>query len=157
MKLNLGCGSNYIPGWLNVDIRKDLKTDLRLDFNKKLPFKKNTFDEVKLKMALEHAQNPIGLLKEVIRVAKKGAILLITVPHARQLSAVGDIQHRTFFTEHSFDYNLLNEYGLNELCLFAQVYEYEHAWKRFIPFKRFFNVFLNGIYDNLSFIFLVNK
>ena len=33
MKVNLGCGSDYRRGWLNIDNDSDVKADLHLDIN----------------------------------------------------------------------------------------------------------------------------
>ena len=60
-KLNLGCGGDYKKGWVNLDYRSNIKTDVKWNLEKfPYPFKPNTFDEILLKSVLEHMQNPIG-------------------------------------------------------------------------------------------------
>lgn len=46
----------------------------------KLPFDSNKFDFVTCFEVLEHVENPVKVIKEIRRVSKKGASLLIIVP-----------------------------------------------------------------------------
>jgi len=58
-KLNLGCGNDYKKGWINLDVI-DVKKDVNQDINKiPWPFKKDTFNEILMKMILEHVEKPI--------------------------------------------------------------------------------------------------
>jgi hypothetical protein len=156
-KLNLGCGNDYKKGWVNLDLI-DVKKDIKHDLNKiPYPFKKSLFDETLMKMILEHVQDPIGVLKEVIRISKDNAKIIVIVPHATSYANFTDLQHKTNFTETSFNKELLEEYELKELELTKVDFIYTNSWKKFIPFKKFFKIFLNGIYDDLLFEFKVKK
>lgn len=156
-KLNIGCGNDYRVGWVNLDLI-DVKKDVKHDLNKiPYPFKKDLFNEVLMKMILEHVKDLISVLKEIIRISKNGAKLEIIVPHATSYANFTDIQHKTNFTESSFNNELLQEYGLANLELVNVNFIYKNRWKKFIPFKRFFKIFLNGIYDDLLFDFKVKK
>ncbi|MBU1103120.1 MAG: class I SAM-dependent methyltransferase [Nanoarchaeota archaeon] len=156
-KLNLGCGLDYKKGWVNVDVI-DVKADMKFDLNNfPYPFKKDTFDEILLRMILEHLEEPIEVLKEVIRISKNNAKLIIIVPHANSYANLTDIQHKTNFTEDSFDIYLLNEYGLNSLFLGKKEFIFHHQWKKYMPFKSYLKIFLNGLYDDLCFEFRVRK
>ena len=46
----------------------------------KIPVKDNSFDIIICTEVLEHVPNPIGALKEMARILKKGGKLLITTP-----------------------------------------------------------------------------
>ncbi len=50
-----------------------------------LPFANGTFDSILCTEVLEHTPNPLAGLQEMARVAKPGAMLLLTVPLSEQL------------------------------------------------------------------------
>jgi predicted SAM-dependent methyltransferase len=54
IKLNLGCGKDYVESWTNIDIVDGFKKDLTHDLSLPLPFEKNTVDQIKAKDILEH-------------------------------------------------------------------------------------------------------
>lgn len=161
MKLNLGSGFDYRKGWVNVECAPTRPADIRHDLDKfPYPFKKNTFDEVVMINVLEHLREPIKCLKEVIRISKDKAILKVVVPHAHSPSAFGDLQHRNFFTEHTFKEHILEEYGLSQLgepeIRFVSMSK-KNWWKRYIPFRRYLNLFFMGLYDEIEFKFTIKK
>jgi len=156
-RLNLGCGLDYRNGWTNVDVIK-VKKDKEYDLNRfPYPFKDNFFDEVLMKMVLEHLENPIKVLKEIIRISKNNAKLTIIVPHATSYANLTDIEHKTNFTENSFTKELLKEYELGELILEKRAFIFKNKWKKYIPFKKYLKIFLNGLYDDLLFEFKIRK
>lgn len=157
-KLNLGCGEVYKEGWINVDSREGIRSDMVWDLNKTpYPFNDNTFELILMESVLEHLNDPIKVLKEIIRIGKKGGKIVVLVPHSNYYAATTDIQHKTFFTENSFDKQLLKEYELEELKLIGVSFFYGHGWKKFIPFKKFLKIFFNGVYDNIIFKFQIEK
>lgn len=80
MKLNLACGDDYIPGYINADLYAE-KVDERFDV-KTIPYPDNTFDEVKAFHIIEHFHWMEGqeVLKEWARVLKPGGRLHIETP-----------------------------------------------------------------------------
>ena len=158
-RLNLGCGADYREGWTNLDSRGKIKTDITHNLDSfPYPFKTNTFDEIFMKMVLEHLTDPIKTMKEVIRISKKNAKITVIVPHAFSYANNTDIQHKSNFTENSFEKNLLEEYELEELKLTKREFLFPYnKWKRYIPFKGVLKIFFNGIYDDLLFEFEVKK
>ncbi|MBU3906871.1 MAG: class I SAM-dependent methyltransferase [Nanoarchaeota archaeon] len=160
-KLNLGCGEDYKnpgEGWVNLDNNKLFKADIYHDLNKiPYPFKANSFDKIYMKMILEHLDNPIEFLKDVIRISKKGAKIVLIAPHATSYANLTDIQHRTNFTESSFSKELLKEYNLQELILKKRDFIFHNKWKKVIPFKKYLKIFFNGLYEDLLFEFEVKK
>lgn len=69
MILDIGCGNNP-RGDINVDIKQTLYTDC-ICHAEQLPFKDNSFEMVKAHYVIEHCLNPIQMVLEAIRVAKK--------------------------------------------------------------------------------------
>lgn len=79
IKLNLGCGSDYRKGYINVDSNRKIKADVYMDLNKKFPFKNNSVDEIYCKNLFEHIPNPLNFLLEIKRILKKqGKAIIIT-------------------------------------------------------------------------------
>jgi hypothetical protein len=83
MKINLGSGYKRIDGFLNIDDDPLVKPDFLCNIEKeKLPLEDNSVDEIRAHHILEHIGSGfIGLMQELYRVAKHGAILDIIVPH----------------------------------------------------------------------------
>lgn len=159
--LNLGCGYDLKYGWTNVDVFNlgtHIPNYVQHDLNKfPYPLKDNFYDNILIANVLEHLIDPTRVLKEVIRVSKRGGIITVVVPHASSYASNTDIQHRIKFTEHSFTPELLREYQLTQLSVKRQYFSYNNKWKAYIPFKGFFKIFLNGIYDDIIFKFEVRK
>ncbi|MCK9596970.1 methyltransferase domain-containing protein [Candidatus Pacearchaeota archaeon] len=158
-KINLGCGEDYQEGWINVDFRDNIKIDVKHNLEKiPYPFKKDSIDIILMKQVLEHLEHPLQIMKELIRICKNGARILIYVPHANSYAHISGIEHRGFFTEHTFSEHHLKEYELDKnLRLAKQQFIFVNKWKKLIPFKKYLKIFLNGIYDDLYFEFEVKK
>ena len=81
MRINLGCGHNPIPGWINADIRSGLGVDIVLDAEKPLPFKTSSIDEIRAFGLLEHLWHWELLMTEAARVLRAGGAFGIRVPY----------------------------------------------------------------------------
>jgi SAM-dependent methyltransferase len=103
-KLNLGCGRDFRPGYVNLDLARIRGVDVVADLEKPLPFQDGTFDEVFTSHVLEHVSDLISLLGELQRICKPGAVIRIWVPHLSFFGAYTDPTHKRFFGYHSFDY-----------------------------------------------------
>jgi len=80
--LNVGCGDDTY-GTDFVDLYPSRKEVLKCDLGKdKLPFGNDTFDEVYAAFVLEHLKNPNMVIKEMVRVLKKGGQLVIKTDNA---------------------------------------------------------------------------
>ncbi len=72
MKLNLGCGSEYLKGYINIDIMQGV-ADVVWDLNKcPYPFEDDSVDYVLAKHVLEHLDDVISVMNELHRIVKKG-------------------------------------------------------------------------------------
>lgn len=102
LKLNIGAGYTYLPGFVNIDISK--KADLTLDLNKdRLPFDDSSVELIFSYHCLEHIENYLFVLREIYRVLNHGGTLLLGVPYVTLTeSNLVNPYHKTNFNEHSF-------------------------------------------------------
>lgn len=113
--IDIGCGSRKLPGARGMDRVKDSEADIIHDIEKvPWPLPDSSYDLVFMNHSLEHVDDVLAVLGEVHRIAKKGARVVIQVPHFRASDAYVDPTHRHFFTSHSLDYflegTLLSDY-----------------------------------------------
>lgn len=83
MKINLGCDTFPIEGFINVDGEPKVNPDVCMDFFDYLKsLKPNSVDEVYAGHVIEHftTEESISLLKEVKRVLKVGGKVTVVVP-----------------------------------------------------------------------------
>lgn len=95
MRLNLGCGREYRPGWINVDKDPTVEPDVLFDLDHPVwPFEDNSADFILLKFVLEHVgQSTVvfnNIMRELYRVAKPDAVIEIQARHP---------QHSDFFDD----------------------------------------------------------
>lgn len=96
LKLNLGCGQNFVDGYLNVDkfgepqLRHDLETF-------PWPWDDNSVSEILLNHVLEHLGRDteiyFGIIKEIYRVMIPDGKVIIVVPHPRHDDFINDPTH----------------------------------------------------------------
>ena len=96
VKLNLGCGTNRMTGYINVD--KYGEADLICDLEDlPWPWDNNSIDEIILHHVLEHlgetTENYLSIIFEMYRVLKPNAVVKITVPHPRHDDFINDPTH----------------------------------------------------------------
>ena len=103
MKLNFGCGQNHLDGFINVDKFAECNPDIQMDIEA-LPwsFGTNSVAEVVFNHCLEHvgADNAVffGIIQELYRVCKPGALIQINVPHPRHDNFINDPTHVRIIT-----------------------------------------------------------
>ena len=82
--INLGCGTQPIPNWFNVDLNSE-RADLKWDLRRPLPFSNNSVMRINCAHVLEHldpdAELP-SVLKEMVRILKPGGRIRVVVPDA---------------------------------------------------------------------------
>jgi predicted SAM-dependent methyltransferase len=83
LKLNLGCGTDYKKGWVNIDVMPELKPDLVQDLLQPLPFPKLSVQEVLAQDILEHFtwEDAHTVVAELGRVVKLGGVVTVRVPN----------------------------------------------------------------------------
>lgn len=96
-KVNLGCGRNIMPGWINVDCVKLDGVDLVADFDKcadtPLKMESDSVDEFLASHLFEHLRNPLPFMQELHRIAKPGAKAVFHVPYGSSDDADEDPTH----------------------------------------------------------------
>lgn len=80
-KMQIGCGSNIIEGWLNTDLNYNNKVAF-LDAGEKFPIESDVFDYIYSEHLFEHlkVEQQLNMLKESYRILKKGGIIRIATP-----------------------------------------------------------------------------
>jgi hypothetical protein len=97
-KLNLGCGQNKMPGYINVDKYAAVEPDVLWDLEvTPWPFETNSVDEIVMRHCLEHMGSTteifFGIIKELYRVSCHGGKTLVAIPHPRSDGFAGDPTH----------------------------------------------------------------
>jgi GT2 family glycosyltransferase len=104
--LNLGCGYNHLPGFINIDSRAVVNPDLVCDVIGGLPYPDNSVDMVRADDFLEHI--PIGkvipVIEEIWRVLKPGGIFESSTPSTDGRGAFQDPTHVSFWNCNSWLY-----------------------------------------------------
>jgi len=104
MKLNLGCGTDIRPGYVNLDSVALPGVDVVHDLNVvPLPFDDAQFDEVVCKDVLEHVDF-VSVMRELHRVMAPGGRLTIESPHFSGRAVWVDPTHRHAFSVDTFDF-----------------------------------------------------
>jgi len=86
LKLNIGCGSVYLEGWVNIDIESET-ADLIHDMRNPLPYHDNSIDFIYNEHFIEHlsVDEGVGVMKEFHRVLKPRGVLRIATPDLRRV------------------------------------------------------------------------
>jgi predicted SAM-dependent methyltransferase len=85
-RLHLGCGSNLMPGWLNVDL--DTPGAIDWDLSRPIPLPTGSIRFIYSEHFIEHITREQGLahLRECHRLLGKGGVLRISTPDLRALA-----------------------------------------------------------------------
>ena len=81
-RYNLGCGKQYLDGWINVDVQGEPDLLINLD-TMKWPIDSNSADEILASHIIEHfdKHRAYDFISECSRILKRERTLHIAVPH----------------------------------------------------------------------------
>jgi ubiquinone/menaquinone biosynthesis C-methylase UbiE len=123
---------------------------IQLNIQKKLPFKKSSFDKIIFTDVLEHLANEKIALKEINRVLKNEGALILSVPKSRWFSFLSPVtlfQHKREYSEKSLKKVLsLNGFFIQKLFVGGNIYNILNLW-----IHLFFKYFLRKLHPSLFF------
>ncbi len=130
-KLQIGCGPNYLNGWLNADI---ISGNIYLNAKRKMPFKPKSFDFIYCEHFIEHLGKEDGLkfLRDCYRILKDNGVIRITSP---DLEKIIDIYYdRNQYVKRE---NLIEAYGKGSQLQPCELFnDYMHEWGHRFIFDR---------------------
>jgi SAM-dependent methyltransferase len=103
--LDVGCGPTKYPGSIGLDMNPSTAADVlcHLDHGG-LPFRDNSFDQLRAEHIIEHVADIIATMEEFHRVTKPGGTIFIATPHYTDFSSFRDPTHRWHLNTYSFLY-----------------------------------------------------
>jgi GT2 family glycosyltransferase/predicted SAM-dependent methyltransferase len=82
-KLHVGCGQNYLPGWINIDLNPSSKADLVWDVTQRLAFDDNSISLIHSEDFIEHISLEAGknFFRECLRILRPGGVMRVLTPN----------------------------------------------------------------------------
>lgn len=108
-RLNLGCGYDIRPGYVNVDTSELPGVDavIAMDpFHPCLPFADEQFDEIIAFHVLEHVAHRPMIIEELWRIARHNARIKIKLPDRNHSDAFLDPTHFSYWEADTIDFYL---------------------------------------------------
>jgi SAM-dependent methyltransferase len=95
MRLNLGCGRDIRPGWVNVDCSPLPGVDVATDFDHEpsFPFADGTVGYSEGVHVIEHLRDPLPFMAELWRVTRPGGMAVFQCPYGSSDDADEDPTH----------------------------------------------------------------
>jgi predicted SAM-dependent methyltransferase len=117
MKVNLGCGSAYVAGWVNVDAREDVQADLHLDAGDFIRLHGEETRELFMGHFIEHLMpaDALALLRSMVQSFPEGAEVSAVTPDIRQVF-------------HAYQAGSVGNRELNEWYVYSYVQPSRHVW-----------------------------
>lgn len=146
MKLHIGCGKKYIPGYSHIDVVEHEHVDFVCDTRRLDLIKSESVDEIYACHILEHVHrgDVSSVLKEWNRVLKENGVLRISVPNfeeivneylkSKDLGMLLGLLYGGQNYEYNFHYIAFDFCSIKselELAGFFGVEKYD--WKSFLP------------------------
>lgn len=105
MRVNLGCGSDLMEGYVNLDRMQTAPGVIVHDLDvAPWPFESDSVERMCAMDVFEHVAEPLVFINEAWRVLAPGGMFHMRVPHYHAEHAFTDPTHRRFCTVHTWDY-----------------------------------------------------
>jgi hypothetical protein len=106
VKLNLGCGLDVLPGWVNIDASDQLDPSVEVwDLDEHpWPFEDASASEIRGVDIFEHVWNHTGFMVQCHRVLQPAGVLYLQTTWIESLDSFTDPDHTCHPTIHTFDY-----------------------------------------------------
>jgi SAM-dependent methyltransferase len=105
IRLNIGCGSDILPGFVNSDIVAVPGVDVVCDLDvAPWPWPDGCAEVIHAMDVFEHLDKPLLFMTECHRILMPGGVLEIRVPDWRYENAWTDPTHKRGCTDLTFDY-----------------------------------------------------
>jgi len=146
MKLNLGCGKNFIPGFVHVDLDDYPHIDYRSDVGDLSFLSSDSAELIYASHVLEYfdTSEALSVLKEWHRVLKSGGILRIAVPDFEAIIKVyqkyKDLNHQGILGPLYGRWPYKADNGTDAIFYHKSTYDYESLNK----------ILVNVGYSNIS-------
>ncbi len=128
MKLNIGCGKEVLPGYLNIDQFPMSSEVKKVDVTKfPLPFNDNQFEYIRMRNILEHIpiEAQLKLIDELYRITTGGGLVWIRVPYGSHWTR--RIDHHRGYTYETFKH--IDSYWFGKGKRFKIVHWSDHPTK----------------------------
>lgn len=114
LRLHLGCGTNRLPGWVNIDSVEGCQPDAVHDITHPLPYPDLSVDEILAEDLLEHFDKYMRFVVfgDWARVLKIGGRMTLQVPNFKKI----------LFKFFKFGYDNFVDFIFGENMLRSQVY-----------------------------------
>jgi len=101
--LDIGCGTNKVPGAVGMDINPRTAADVIHDLDDlPYPFADSEFDEVIGRHVIEHVRDPLAVMCELHRITRPHGIVKLVAPHWTNPDFATDLTHRNHLNSYSF-------------------------------------------------------
>ncbi len=110
--LDIGCGKKkQEAGAIGIDRQPGSAADVLAELARfPWPLRDNCADRIHLSHFLEHLPDILGAMREVHRIAKPGAEVVVVTPHYTSPDSYSDPTHLHHLGYHSFDYFVPNSF-----------------------------------------------
>jgi SAM-dependent methyltransferase len=111
--LDIGCGKKkQAPEAIGVDRERGSRADVFAELTRfPWPFRDDCADRIYLSHFLEHQPDILRAMREVHRIAKNGAEVIVVTPHYSSLDSYADPTHLYHLGWQSFDYFTQREFA----------------------------------------------
>jgi hypothetical protein len=159
IKLNLGCGCDLKPGYINCDNFSTFIGDrnssiLSVDLCKfPWPFDSNSASEILMNHILEHLPDIPSTMIEILRILEPGGVFCGEVPYGPNLNSMNNWQHCHWFIPDTLT-QIGRDFGFK--CVSTELITWECGWKQrirnLVPFRKFLAQYGWGIaFDAIQF------